>query len=511
MHLIEDIINNDELLHIQIMEIEPSDISKNMKNLYKHSKLFGYRIYELYNDDNKFICYAIRSIDLKTHFNNVIKNQNSIEAYYNDESESCTIIDDNFFSQIYKSNILSSKTIILLLCLFEDDEVIIKRCRSKIGFYMVAKISINLVDKCVISPEHNITGYRIDNMFIIKSFDDYIPNICLEIDEDGHNDRNREEEIARENFIKSFNHKMIRVSVKRSETDYNIDELIKKTTKDIQLMIDDLLVEYSIDSISESDFINKITNEVTINKEFARMFVRKNDDKFDHFKYKHSEIAQFLGYEDVENYKHFIALMRKELKQDIDYIITNSDAINSTVDRRVSVTSKRGRGNKNIYYISRVGFYMLCMMANKPNAKLYRRQFGELYEFTIKYVNSLRQKIISGIQSPDVSEKAVTNRLEYKTESIIKNKSISKLEVENNNLKKEIENLRLENMIIQKEKDRFKTEAEFYMNKSLNNTKTIKLRKIPNISKLLNQINLEVYFGYHLIHYINKKFDFFYN
>jgi len=301
-----------------------TEISNNyIKNLYKHSKLFGYRIYELYDDDNKFAYYVIRSIDLKTHFNNIVKNQNTIEAYYNNESESCVIINDNFFSQIYKSSILSSKMVILLLCLFDDNEDIVKKCRSKIGFYMVAKISINLADKCVISPEHNITGYRIDNMFIIKSFDDFIPNICLEIDENGHNDRNKEEEGIRENFIKSFNHKIIRVSVKRSETDYNIDELIKKTTKDIQLMIDDLLVEYSIDNISESDFINKIINEITIDKEFARMFVRKNDDKFDHFKYKHSEIAQFLGYDDVENYRYFIVLMKKELKPEIDYIITD--------------------------------------------------------------------------------------------------------------------------------------------------------------------------------------------
>jgi len=490
-----------------------TEISNNyIKNLYKHSKLFGYRIYELYDDDNKFAYYVIRSIDLKTHFNNIVKNQNTIEAYYNNESESCVIINDNFFSQIYKSSILSSKMVILLLCLFDDNEDIVKKCRSKIGFYMVAKISINLADKFVISPEHNITGYRIDNMFIIKSFDDFIPNICLEIDENGHNDRNKEEEGIRENFIKSFNHKIIRVSVKRSETDYNIDELIKKTTKDIQLMIDDLLVEYSIDNISESDFINKIINEITIDKEFARMFVRKNDDKFDHFKYKHSEIAQFLGYDDVENYRYFIVLMKKELKPEIDYIITDDvDVLPSMVDHRRIISSNTGRFKKLTYYISRVGFYMLCMTANKPNAKLYRRQFGELYEFTIKYVNSLRQKIINGIQSSDVSEKAVTNRLEYKTESIIKNKSITKSEVEITKLKKERDDLRLEleDMIIQK--DRFKIEAEFYMNKLINNTKTIKLMKIPNISKLLNQIDLEVNFGYHLVHYINKKFDFFYD
>jgi very-short-patch-repair endonuclease len=119
--------------------------------------------------------------------------------------------------------------------------LILEKCRKKVGFYMVAKISINLANKCIIYPEHNITDYRVDNMFIIKSFDSYIPNICLEIDEDCHNDREKTKEIARENFIKIFGHKIIRVSVRRNESNEEVDKLIIKTTKDIELLIVDLL------------------------------------------------------------------------------------------------------------------------------------------------------------------------------------------------------------------------------------------------------------------------------
>lgn len=198
------------VLEIRIIEDEPEFI--HLKNLYKHAKLFNYRLFELYTENNKFAYYAIRLLDVNTHFGNFIKQQNIIEAYYDGYGENCVIIDDIFFNQLYKLKNSGSKATILQLCLFPDDQYILDKCKSKVGFYMVAKISINLVNKCIILPEHNITDIRIDNMFIIKSFDSYIPNICLEIDEDGHNDRDRQSELSRENFTKTFGYKIIRVS-----------------------------------------------------------------------------------------------------------------------------------------------------------------------------------------------------------------------------------------------------------------------------------------------------------
>lgn len=90
-----------------------------------------------------------------------------------------------FFNQLYNLKNSGSKATILQLCLFPNDKSIIEKCRNKVGFSMVAKIFINLANKCIIYPEHNISDFRIDNMFTIKSFNSYIPNICLEIDKDG--------------------------------------------------------------------------------------------------------------------------------------------------------------------------------------------------------------------------------------------------------------------------------------------------------------------------------------
>ena len=426
----------------------------------------------------------MRYIDVTTHFGNFIKQQNIIEANYDGETEKCVIIDDVFFNQLYNLKNSGSKATILQLCLFPDDQLILDKCRSKVGFYMVAKISINLANKCIISPEHNITDLRVDNMFIIKSFDSYIPNVCLEIDEDGHNDREKNNEIARENFIKSFGYKIIRVPVKRHESKEEVDKLIIKTTKDIELMIEDLITEYSLQNISETDFINKVNNDMTIDREFARMFVRKNDDNFEHFKYKHSEIATFLGYETTDNCKHFLTMMKKELRQEKDYIITiyNQDAQGSAGTRRplkVLLEDVKKSGQKPIYYVSRIGFYILCMMANKPNAKIYRRQFGELYEFSINYVNSLKKKVITNIQPSNISENAVKDRLDYKVENTIKNKSVAKYEVENIKLKNENEQLKKQIELITLEKEKFKLDAEFYMNKNIEFNKQLIILKKP--------------------------------
>ena len=501
--------DSDTVLEIYIIMKEPNFI--HMKNLYKHSKLFNYRLFELYTENNKFTYYAMRSIDVKTHFGNFIKTQYSIEAFYEDEPNECVIIDDIFFNQIYNIKNSGAKATILQLCLFPDDNSILEKCRKKVGFYMVAKISINLANKCIIYPEHNITDYRVDNMFIIKSFDSYIPNICLEIDdrvrvardrlsfemqnstENNHSDRNQNEEIARENFIRTFGHKIIRVSVRRNESNEEVDKLIIKTTKDIELLIEDLITEYSIQNISENDFINKVSNDMTIEKEFAIMFVRKNDDNFEHFKYKHTEIASFLGYENIDNYKHFLNMMKKELRYEVDYIstINHLDDLRTTNishPQKIPLEDVKKCGKRITYMISRIGFYILCLMANKPSAKIYRRQFGELYEFSINYVNSLKKKVIENIQPSNVSEKAVSDRLNYKTESIVKNKSISKLESENEKLKNEIFKLQEEIKLLTQEKNKFKSNADYYMKQSINkqsNKNFIKLQnfKIDNFIK----------------------------
>ena len=86
------------------------------------------------------------------------------------------------------------------------------------------------------------------------------------------------------------------------------------------------------------------------------------------------------------------------------------------------------------------------------------------------------------MQPSDISEKAVIDRLNYKVDSIVKNKSISKIECENIKLKNEIEQLKKENKVLTDEKNRFKSNAEYYMKQSINKSDNEIFIKLQNLN-----------------------------
>ena len=52
------------------------------------------------------------------------------------------------------------------------------------------------MELCTINPQYDVTGHRTDSMFQIKSYIDNMPGICLEIDENGHANRDPKQEIT---------------------------------------------------------------------------------------------------------------------------------------------------------------------------------------------------------------------------------------------------------------------------------------------------------------------------
>ena len=133
-------------------------------------------------------------------------------------------------------------------------------------------------------------------------------------------------------------------------------------------------------------------------------------------------------------------LIKKELKLDTDYIIDDGtpevDFRGSTVEKQIK------KGVKLIYRITRIGFYIICMVSSKPKAKIYRRQFGEVYELAIDYTQQLKNNIVNSKQLVDTSKKALEKRVEYITD--LKNKRLS--------IKTNIEIERLNNIIREKNK-----------------------------------------------------------
>jgi capsid protein len=59
------------------------------------------------------------------------------------------------------------------------------------------------------------------------------------------------------------------------------------------------------------------------------------------------------------------------------------------------------------------------MVANKPKAKVY--------ELALQYTQHAKNNLIGSIQHPKVSEQAITNRINYKVDSLVKNNNTTKL------------------------------------------------------------------------------------
>ena len=412
-------------------------------NFYNYMKMYNCPFYKLLNrDDNQFNNYVV----IKTSFNDLFKEIRSIEilvAELDGELYECSIINKSFFDQLYKSKNKSLRTCIAQLTIFKDDENIIKKCKNRIETYIIPKVAIELMDICTIIPQYSMFGYNIDSLFIIKTYNPNIPSICLEIDENNHNDRDPEYEKNREEVIKSLDYRLIRYSVKRHAhiNDDELNEHIKDIIEKIKIMVKDVTTDYSL-SLSESDFMDRINRLGHIDRDFIRLFAKKDDKKYGKYKYDHTEIAQFLDYEndDTSYNKRFIEVIKKELKLDTDYMIDDGtpdiDVRGSTVERQIK------KGVKLIYRITRIGFYIICMVSSKPKAKTYRRQFGEVYELAIDYTQQLKNNIVNSKQLVDTSKKALEKRVEYITD--LKNKRLS--------IKTNIEIERLNNIIREKDK-----------------------------------------------------------
>jgi hypothetical protein len=395
-------------------------------NFYNFMKLYNCSFYKLLNrENNQFCSYVV----IKTSFTELFKEIRSFRLLVGEldgELYECSIIDKTFYDQLYQSKNKSLSTSIAQLTIFKDDENIIKKCKNRTESYIIPKVAIELMDICTIIPQYSMFGYNIDSLFIIKTYNPNVPSICLEIYENNHNDRDQEYEKNREEVIKSLEYRLIRYPVKRHAhtNDDELNEYIKEIVEKIKIMVKDVTTDYSL-SLSESDFMDKINRLGHIDRDFIRLFVKKDDQKYGKYKYDHTEIAQFLDYKNESDNacynKGFVELIKKELKLNTDYIIddgtTEVDFRGSNVERQIK------KGVKLIYRITRIGFYIMCMVSSKPKARLYRRQFGEVYELAIDYTQQLKNNIVSSKQSVDTSKKALEKRVEYIVD--LKNRRLS--------------------------------------------------------------------------------------
>ena len=456
-----------------------------INNFYLHGSLFSYRIYALLEDHNRTMGYSIMGNDFLALFNCFKRSdiRKNIIYYYDDDVEYEFIRIDNNLVELFKNtkhNQFGSLPVAQMI-IFNHDESIINELIKRPEIYMVSKIAIALADQCIIDIQHNILDYRIDGLFTIKSLTcDNIDKIALEIDENNHNSYDKQKEHIRSEILKMFKHRLISVPVQRNATKQMMDEIVNNVVCQIKELIKDLLAQYSLDSISEEEFIEKLDNEMFIDKQFARLFAKKNHPEFDNFKYEHSEIARFLGYVCPENrYRGFTDLMKKYLRHNIDYITVVED--NKKVENVFHLFKdqiKVGRGQKVKYYLTRVGFYLICISANTIKSREYKIQFARVYEIALNYIQQLKNKIVLTQPNYDTSKIILSNRFNDKINEKLDKKRECKIELKYSELLKQHENLKqqlfdkeneikLKNGIIMDMDDKLRSkDKKLFLNKS---------------------------------------------
>ena len=430
-----------------------------INNFHLHGSLFSYRIYALLEDHNRTMGYGIMGNDFLALFNcfNRSDIRKNIIYYYDDNVEYEFIRIDNNLVELFKNtkhNQFGSLPIAQTI-IFNHDETVINELIKRPEIYMISKIAIALANDCIIDIQHNILDYRIDGLFTIKSLTcDNIDKIALEIDENNHNSYDKQKEQIRSDILKIFKHRLISIPVQRNASKKVMDELVNDVVGQIRAIIKDLLAQYSLDSISEAEFIEKLDNEMFIDKDFAKLFAKKNHPEFDNFKYEHSEIARFLGYvcDDNGYCRTFTELMKKHLRRNIDYItVIEDDKKPADIRRLFDAQIKVGRGQKIKYYLTRVGFYLICISANTIKSREYKIQFARVYEIALNYVQQLKNKIASSQPNYETSKVILTGRIDDKVNEKIERKRECKIELKYNELLKEYDQLKQQLVIKENE------------------------------------------------------------
>ena len=279
-----------------VKQLSSSIRNEILSNTLTFANLMGFPLYGIYDSRGRLCAYGMDKDSFKKAFA-LKRTLKTMECEYNDQLIDIVPMDAHVFERLRKDENTGLQVCMAQLTIFPNDKVINAKCRHRVETYIVPKVALALARECIVEPQRSMAEYKVDGVFVIRDPSiENMPNICLEIDEDGHRKYEARKEQEREHFIRSFGHRIIRRSVKRNATDDELKQDIDAIVKAIRLMVRDLRCEYALD-LSEEDFIREIEKRNNIDIHFARFFAKKSDGRFGQFKYNREDIADFLGYE----------------------------------------------------------------------------------------------------------------------------------------------------------------------------------------------------------------------
>jgi very-short-patch-repair endonuclease len=423
------------------------DLSYSFEGLLKAGLIFNFGVYAIYEDSRgKFYDYGILLSDLrKIHKFRVLPQ----DVLFNGEAEEFVFIDDDLINCLEKK-IEVVNVYILQRLLWPDMYLEYKKMEEfEITFNLNKNSSLSSL--CYMTPQQTICGYRADCLFTLKStiLDPTVnvPDVVLEIDENGHKDRSEEEENKRQKFIESLGHRFHRIPVKkykkadkddpkkRKKIYKELANIANETAEKLKMIISDLNVEYTPGITAEK--LVEMAEEFDVDKELVKIYypVNKKDNDSPFFIH-HEIIGKYLGYSDDTNgqgHKYLKELINKKLVRDIDYEIRQNFPSGVTDGKK-----KRGGSGKKHYMLSRVGFYKTCLASNKPKAYESCIKIVKMYDCVSNYVKKLRAQLIKNTPlNCKERVKYVEERIKYKKDINEEKRLTSKLKEENNELKDE--------------------------------------------------------------------------
>ncbi len=128
-----------------------------------------------------------------------------------------------------------------------------------------------------------------------------------------------------------------------------------------------------------------------------------------------------------------VELVKRNLDRDTHYIIDDGT---SAVDRLGCFSSQPIRkGVKLNYWLTRVGFYEVCMTSAKPKAIKYRHEFGKIYEFALLWCQTHKNNLLRQLPDPEASLIVATHRTDVKKQMKESKTELCKVKKENDDLK----------------------------------------------------------------------------
>jgi len=283
------------------------------------SRVCKFSIFEITSiSQSKKNTYGILRTDWKTHFK--CEEISSVFAYVRGDTS------EHIYILLNEENLLHLKdlkpkffeTYVAQRYIFPDNQDIIKRPTKKFEFELGFHLFTLLSDLLVFKHQKNILNYQADFILELKNnFNGDIPSIVVEIDEDEHVSYTPENEKLRQSVIEAYNNRMIHISVKRTSTQQDIEEIAVKYSKIIRDLAKELTTDYSFE-FDEEDFI-RVLQDNTVEPNFIKMFFnnKTGDPKF---RYYMSDVGDFLGYESTRNYERLKKLtLSPHFEENIDW------------------------------------------------------------------------------------------------------------------------------------------------------------------------------------------------